>query len=165
MSTTHPLPSTQSHPIPTPSHSYRVGVPVGRLESVWRYIPATLLRYVTTLIRFGYAIRSEIGSLVGRIRVLCTKKHWGVDLGPLWETLPDGRLIRNERTDSRSRGTQDLVSVYPWASSIDLQFFLEGFDVGEQFVLGTLGKLTHTTVAASRSSPNQEVPEVTKPQT
>jgi hypothetical protein len=59
-------------------------------------------------------------------------------LGPLLQRLPDGRLIQNARTSARSSGMQELESAHPWASSVDLEIFLRGFDAGELYALRTL---------------------------
>jgi hypothetical protein len=128
-------------------HSIRSGQPLRRQhpdqyrtrqrrwDAVWRYTPSLLLRWATALLRFVCALRLEARSFVGRTRELLAKERWGADLGPLSERLPDGHLSPNRRTDARSRGIQELVSAYPWASSFDLQAYLAGFDAGERFAL------------------------------
>jgi hypothetical protein len=73
------------------------------------------------------------------MRWLLSKRHWGVDLGAPTVRLLDGRLLPNNRTAVRNCGIEELVSRYPWASNTaDLQIFLEGFDLGEQFSRGSL---------------------------
>ena len=93
---------------------------------------------------------------MGRTQTLLARKHWGVDLGSVLERLPSGRLIQNERTDARSCGIRELVSAHPWASNIDLQIYLEGFDAGERFALYIPGTREHTCSAIEASLPHQD---------
>lgn len=101
----------------------------------WRVVPSPLVRLASHCLRFWYALRLEGRSFYGHIQTLLAKRHWGVDLGPLYENLPGERLFENKRTAARSAGMEALVSEHPWASSIDLQIFLEGFHAGEQYAL------------------------------
>jgi hypothetical protein len=94
----------------------------------------------SVLVRLWYALRLEGRSFAGRMRTLLSIKHWGVDLGPLWEAVPSERQFDlNRRTNARSQGTRNLIGDYPWASSVDLQIFLRGFDVGERYALRSTG--------------------------
>jgi hypothetical protein len=88
----------------------------------------------------GRVLRLEIGSLFGRIQTLISKKQFGLDLGLLWSRLPDGCLTLNVRTASRSEDISRLEFRYPWASSMDVQIFLEGWKAGEEFALRTRSK-------------------------
>lgn len=97
-----------------------------------------LIRLVEYLLRFWYALRLEGRSFSGRMKTLLSRKHWRVDLGLVFESLPNGSLVENSRTNARSRGTQKLKSDYPWANTIDLEIFLRGFHEGEQYVLRSL---------------------------
>jgi hypothetical protein len=103
-------------------------------------IRALLLRCGSGPIGFWYALRLATRSFVGHTKTLLCKKHWGILLGPRYETLSTGCLVRNERTNARSVGIQELTSRYPWANTVELEMFLEGFDKGEQFALGRLDK-------------------------
>jgi hypothetical protein len=132
--------STTRHPQPTqPNRPARVSLPDqwrGRPNKwawAWRPIPSFLIRHVSHLLRFVYAIRLEGRSFVCRTRTLLAIEHEGVDLGSVLERLPSGHLIQNERTSARSCGIRELVSAHPWASNIDLQIYLVGFDAGERF--------------------------------
>ena len=130
-----PIPQVQQNPtrdFPLVGDRFRKSV------SGWKIAHFALWQRLRGLLRFVYALRSEGHSFVGHMQTLLGKKHWGVDLGPLLERSNCGQLQRNGRTDARSYGTQALVSRYPWASSIDLQVFLDGFDMGERYALGTL---------------------------
>ena len=107
---------------------------------VWNHVPAPLLRCVTRLLRLWCVLRSEGRSFDGHIRILLSRKSWVVLLGPHWERLPAGDLIPNRRTGARTLGIDNLVCRYPWASTIDREIYLEGFDAGEQFVLGSVNR-------------------------
>jgi hypothetical protein len=72
------------------------------------------------------------------MRELLSKRHWAVDLGPLLEPPSVGPHVLNMRTDARSRGIQELIARRPWASTTQMQAYLEGFDKGEQFALDKL---------------------------
>jgi hypothetical protein len=140
MSNTHLPPSIQSAPVPKRVVGEIASVPAHTWAWVWNRIPAFLLRHATTLLRLLYALQSEGRSFLGHTRTLLAKKHWGADLGPVWEHLPSGHLTPNVRTNARDLGIQELVLRHPWASSIDREIFLEGFDVGELYALGTASR-------------------------
>jgi hypothetical protein len=123
-----------------------------RLAAALHRLYALLLHRVPGPIRFWYALRLASGSFFGCTRILLSKKHWAVDFGPLLERLPCGCLVPDERTDARSAGTQEIESRYPWANIVELQMFLEGFDMGEQFARRTSGKSAQVNVEASSTS-------------
>ena len=116
-----------------------VDVPRNIRESVWRVLPDGMVRLWKLCLRFGYALRLEGGSFLGRMSLLLATRQWGVDLGSLGAYLPDGRMIENEWTKARSLGIQELSSRHPWASSIDKGLYLEGFQAGEEFARRTVG--------------------------
>ena len=106
---------------------------------VWRLLPPCLLRRAEHYWRFWCALRLEGGSFLGHMQTLLATRCWGIDLGPVWTRLPDGRLIENEQTKARSLSTQALLSRYPWASKVDKEILLFGFRMGEQFARRTAG--------------------------
>ena len=110
-----------------------------KLGWVWTVTPHGLWPKMESYIRFVYALRWEGRSLVGRIQTLLSRKQWGVTTGPDTVCLLDGRVLKNRRTAVRKRGIEELVSRYPWASTIDLQMFLDGFDLGERYGQSSLG--------------------------
>lgn len=111
--------------------------------------PVSLWRYATVLLRFLYALRLEGRSFVGSMKELLSKTHCGVDLGLALERLPCGCLVQNERTNARHQSIRALVSLRPWASTIDREIFLEGFDAGEQYALDRSSKSIHTHLASA----------------
>ena len=117
-----------------------------------RHTFALLLRYGPVHLRFWYALRLASRSLVGHTKTLLDKKRWAVDFGPLFERLPCGCLVPDERTDARSIGIQEIESRYPWASIVELQVFLEGFDAGERYGLRTSGKSAQVNAESSSAS-------------
>ncbi len=115
------------------AHSYR-------MAWVWPLLPSVLLRRVSFLLRLLCALQSEGRSFLGHIKTQLGRRHWCVDLGPVYERLPNGCLSQHRRTEARSDGMRELESDHPWASTVDLQIYLEGFDKGERFVLDTLNR-------------------------
>src|ERR1700731_675866 len=98
-----------------------------------------IMAKVESYLRFVYALRWEGRSLFGRIQTLLSRKQWDVTAGPDTVCLLDGRVLKNKRTAARKHGIEELVSRYPWASTVDLQMFLDGFDLGEQYGRSSLG--------------------------
>jgi hypothetical protein len=119
---------------------------------------------VLTHPRFWYALRLSLRTAFGCMKTLLSKKHWAVDFGPLLERLPCGCLVHDGRTDARSVGTQEIESRYPWASIVELQMFLEGFDVGERYALRTLGKPAQVNAESSSASHSERCILQAKPQ-
>jgi hypothetical protein len=105
----------------------------------WSVLPNAPVRLAWRLLRFWCALLSEARSFLGHIQTRLARKHSGLDLGREFQRSADGHLLGNEWTKARSLGMQALVSVYSWASTTDLQIFLEGVHVGEQSALGILG--------------------------
>lgn len=85
-----------------------------------------------------HAILVEYHSLLGRIQNLCRKQPWRshVDLGPAMKTLPNGHLAHDTRTLARIHGTQTMFSTTPWATLVDLEIYLAGWDKGAEWALG-----------------------------
>jgi hypothetical protein len=59
-----------------------------------------------------------------------------VDLGPAFETQPNGHLARCTRTLARIRDRQIMYENHGWGSQVDLLLFLEGWDKGAEFGFG-----------------------------
>src|SRR5262249_3478608 len=74
----------------------------------------------------------ELRSLAGRMKILYGTSLYsrGVDLGPAWESLPNGQLVRCTRTHARIRDRQQLYAIHPKGSLVDLHLFLVGWDMG-----------------------------------
>jgi hypothetical protein len=158
MSNSHPRQANQ-HYVTLPRNRWdRLDVHSRKSAWEWNRIPAFLSRRGTIPLRFVYALRLASRSFVGHIRELLAREHRGVLLGPWYETLPNGCLVRNRRTDARSVGIQELTSRYPEANTIELEMFLEGFDKGERFALGRQDKLAQVVCESSVASHFQNCP-------
>jgi hypothetical protein len=55
-----------------------------------------------------------------------------VRVGPAFQ-FRDGCYQGSERTIARAEGIKKFQANYPWVDSVDIQMFLEGFDVGEEY--------------------------------
>lgn len=104
---------------------------------VWRWTPQPIFQGLSFLLKFWCVLRTEGRSFLGRIRTRLGRKQWGVDVGPVLQTSPDGLLVQNERTNARIASIQALSASHPWASSMDADLLLMGFDAGEKFALRT----------------------------
>jgi hypothetical protein len=102
-------------------------------ESVFRNLPAG-----TRMDLCGKILASSFRRLLVRIRSIRAYKP--IDFGPALRCREDGSWHANERTDARSKSIDMLLAKYPWADIEDARMFLEGFDAGEKWALGTLGK-------------------------
>jgi len=115
------------------------GAPLNRWAQGWRFVPGALLRQLSRLRAFLYVARLECRSLLGHMRTLVAREYRGIDDGPMGKVLPDGRWIDDERTKARIAGIQALLSRHSWASMVDKEIFLEGFQTAEQFARRTSG--------------------------
>ncbi len=89
--------------------------------------------------------RSKTLLRIGRIaiahmRLLLSENEFFVDYGLSFERNEDGGRVRRKRTQARMNGTDSLLRKYPWASVIEEDIFLLGFDRGEEFAQSSLGK-------------------------
>jgi hypothetical protein len=151
--------ATQSNQIPTSSPE---NAQLDKLAVESRGKRDVLLRLVLCPIRFWRALRCVSDSSLGCIKNLLSRKSWSLVLGPWYEVLPTGCLVRNERSNARSAGIQELKSRYPWANTVELEMFLEGFDKGEQFALGRSGKPAQVICQSSVASHFQNCPNNSK---
>lgn len=131
--------------------------------SVERRVQHYLQHRWRRLRQFWCALKIAHRSFRGHIHLLLSRAWWGVDLGPQLQRSPDGHLHENKRTAFRSDCIAQLVAAHPWANSIDLDMFLQGFDLGEAWgahtgisqrsvaELGSLGSLP-----APRTNPIQD---------
>jgi hypothetical protein len=115
-----------------------------------------------SLARFWCTLRSTRDNLFHRTKTLPVEKQLGVLLGPWFEVLPTGCLVRNERTNARALGIQEITSRYPATSTAPLEMFLAGFDKGEQFALGRGDKPAQVVCESSVASHFQHCPNNTK---
>lgn len=107
------------------------------LHKVQRVQSHALLRRLRGVLLNVWCIwKTAFRSFRGHIQIQSTKVFPYTDFGLALRRLPDGRLLPDERTESRSSHTSRLEAKYPWVDAVDRQLFLLGFDAGEQWGLG-----------------------------
>jgi len=81
-------------------------------------------------------------NLCVHIDALLSKQPYFVDYGLSYEPLRETnyRLIPRARTRARIDGTDNLLKTHRWATPLEEEIYLLGFDQGERFALDTLGK-------------------------
>jgi hypothetical protein len=127
--------------------------PAGRILRGWRAVIRPILHFCRSGNRRWCVARTLCRSLRGHIQARLAIEHEPVDLGPAYLGDCSGRLQPNISLYARTLGIQSLSAKYPWASLVDSQIFLLGFDEGE--------KLSHDTSLSSKwaetykPSPNQ----------
>ena len=107
----------------------RFGILAFRLRRVFYALYRSWFR----LLQYAYRILSEGRSFLGHIETR-NSKNFAVDLGPGFQMSPNGHLEDCIRTRYRIRDMQEMVSNRPWASLVDLQIDLEGWDKGAESV-------------------------------
>jgi hypothetical protein len=82
-----------------------------------------------------YGSLLELRSLIGRIRCLWKQGDIRpIEIGLVYQQESAGsHLVRNRRSQARSRGIQQLLVACPWASSEDGRLFLAGWDAAEEW--------------------------------
>jgi len=80
-----------------------------------------------------YMLRLILRSFRGHIQILLSKDEPDVDLGLSFERDGHGNLVHCALTQARSDGIAKLEAKHPWVSFVDMQLFLEGFDLGVQW--------------------------------
>jgi hypothetical protein len=123
-----------------PTHTSRTG----RLDSLrdsskeprfplflqWSLIRANCYEYALELVAFVRRIQ-----LLRKARKVEYPFHQlFVDLGPVHERDENGFLVPCNWTRARTSYIQKLHSRYPWATSFDWLFALEGWDAGVEWV-------------------------------
>jgi hypothetical protein len=82
-----------------------------------------------------YGSLLELRSLVGRIQ--CLRRQGDIrpiEIGLVYQQTSAGsHLVRNRRSQARSRGIQQLLAACPWASNEDGRLFLAGWDAAEEW--------------------------------
>ncbi len=115
----------------------RRGDPARRTLSVaWRVAKYRAHRRVLRWAALAYKSYTACRIAYGYIRFARTGVLDHCRIGPAFRVLPDQSLVTHERTEARTSGIQTLrAKVGDWASPLDLQIFLMGFEAGEEFVL------------------------------
>jgi hypothetical protein len=94
------------------------------------------------------------------MRELLSKKRWTVDLGPEFQSTHDGSLQEDSHTRSRNLGIEALAGSRPWANTVDLEIFLQGFDWGERYALDKCGIRSQTEVEEPLETPHPKADEI-----
>jgi hypothetical protein len=102
---------------------------------VWHSIRAYIFHLLSNLSHLGYATWLESRSLVSRIslsRSMIEGRQFLV-IGAALEADTTQHLVESRRTSARNHDIQLLRETYPWATVVDLEFFLRGWNKGEEF--------------------------------
>jgi hypothetical protein len=92
---------------------------------------------------------STLRSFRGHIAVLRAKKRMSVDAGPAFESASNGLCVWDKQTLGRIQGIQRLEAKHPWASIVDREIFLMGFDTGVECLRHT--DLRNESLASNRT--------------
>jgi len=84
------------------------------------------------LVEFLRIVLQETRSFFGRISVRM-QENYHVVLGSGYESSASQHLLPCRRTQARSACIPKLVAMRPWATMVDLELFLEGWDMGEAY--------------------------------
>lgn len=82
---------------------------------------------------YGHTLSSEVRSLAHRIQMLSRRRHRRtepIDLGPMFEQLPNGEIVPCKATIARTQYVEFLLARFPWASDADIELALDGWDKG-----------------------------------
>lgn len=92
----------------------------------------SLRRWVFRLSLYKNVFVSEASSLVPRIRYRVSKNLdcGGVDFGPAYQAGLHGHLQQNTQTQSRIDSTQRMLSNRAWATMVEVEVFLAGWNEG-----------------------------------
>ncbi len=76
----------------------------------------------------------ELRNCFHRIQSLWKRGYMrGAQIGPVYQTLADGFLVPNIRSQGRSLGIQKLRADSPWMTTEDCVIFLLGWDKAEEW--------------------------------
>ncbi len=123
-------------PISSPSFSQPLAsghVLQHKLFLAWRETRHQLSRLRSHLLDTIYITSASFGSFLGHIRIRLATRPPSVDCGQAFQLTPDGNYQEDIRTIARSKYIKQILAIYPWAETVDLQIFLHGFDAGEHW--------------------------------
>ena len=114
--------------------SLEVDVPSRTSLAALHEIAVRPRQYWRALHHLLYAIWLETRTAVPRTRLLISMMSGKACLlfGKVWGRHSTRLLQSNTRTSARIRDTQLLMEKFPWASVAEIQFFLEGWNMGEK---------------------------------
>jgi hypothetical protein len=75
---------------------------------------------------------SEVRSLFVRIGIQ-NEENFFVWMGPTWEESPIGHLVSCNWTRARISDTEQMRTMYPWATVVDERTFLAGWSMGAKW--------------------------------
>jgi hypothetical protein len=111
-----------------PSSKSKDDLRKGRWDSISLRPSKLFPNLVPSLCRWYAAFRS----FRGHIRIQSSTSAGRVDLGPSVQ-FHVGCYQANTRTLARAEGIEKLQATHRWVDIVDLQLFLMGFDVGEEY--------------------------------
>jgi len=123
----------------------RVGVPQerGLFHMLHRYIlsltiyPCVFLFWLSPKIEI---VLQEIYSLFGRIAVRCKGPNYFAVIHAYSDCSPIQRQFWSSYSQARSACIREMVSNHPWATPVDVQAFLESWDMGEKWACEMLDR-------------------------
>jgi hypothetical protein len=108
--------------------------PLGMLLFCWHSLALYPYRLGIWLQQHLNILLQEIRSLLGRISIRTQENHCVV-VGPGWERCATQHLVPCTRTQARSSCISQLLSKYPWATLVDVEILLVGWDMGEKWAV------------------------------
>lgn len=109
---------------PTKRYGLHRGFSVSVLES----LPRSLRQLASLLYKARIAFRSSYAHM----NIQCAIRGASLPLGPA-PLVPDSRPAESTRTLVRAADIEKLRATLPWADTVDLRFFLIGFDAGVEY--------------------------------
>lgn len=89
---------------------------------------------------------SELGSVLVRIRFRLSRQFRHVSMGPAFQLGPNGERQECNRRRTCMIDTGRFFSSRKWATLLDVQTFVEGWNKGAEFASGTVDSGTPGTV-------------------
>lgn len=132
----------QISPLSSSLPERRPGASKYRRLSGWRSVRSLLRLLVFRLLNTWCIWHGAFRSFRGHIRTQSAREPLLLTLGPAPLLFPDGSRRAQPRTLARSESIESLSAKYRWVDTVDLRMFLEGFDAGERYALGTAGTET-----------------------
>jgi hypothetical protein len=128
------MPPTNEQSLPIELQRGMSGYDLERIVfPVWKRAGIWLHRRLSYLHELVCVLKLSTRSFAGHIETLLSKNSYDYSYGLVVEEGPNGVLFWNRRTCARVQGIRELRVRFRWASRIEEQIFLSGFDKGEEF--------------------------------